>query len=183
MRGVDAHVAVGEAAAREVERQIGLAPGAIRVIESAVPEFAAERTNGHRTRPLIGTTARLDRQKGLDVLLRALPAVPDVDVEIVGDGPEREALEALARELDVAGRVHFAGWSERAREWLGRWDAFVLPVALRRAPAGDPRRDAGRAAGGGDGRRLDRRGGAATASPGGSWPPRIPTRSPRHCAT
>jgi len=134
VRGVDAHVAVGRRAAREVERQIGLAPGTIRVIESAVPEFTVERTNGHRPRPLIGTTARLDRQKGLDVLLRALPSVPGVDVEIVGDGPERAALEALARELDVAERVHFAGWSDGAREWLGRWDAFVLPSRFEGLP-------------------------------------------------
>ena len=47
MRGVDAHV-VGRRtrAAREVEAPIGLPPGAVRVIESAVPEFTAERTNG-----------------------------------------------------------------------------------------------------------------------------------------
>jgi glycosyltransferase involved in cell wall biosynthesis len=134
VRGVDAQVAVGVVAARELERQIGLSPGAVRVIESAVPEFTVERTNGHRQRPLIGTTARLDRQKGLDVLLHALTEIPHVDVEIVGDGPEREALEALARELDVAPRVRFAGWSDQAREWLGRWDAFVLPSRFEGLP-------------------------------------------------
>jgi glycosyltransferase involved in cell wall biosynthesis len=134
VRGVDAHVAVGVAAAGELERQIGLPTGSLRVIESAVPEFAVERSNGHRSRSLIGTTARLDRQKGLDVLVRALPALPDVDVEIVGDGPERAALEALAGELGVAGRVHFAGWSDRARDWLGRWDAFVLPSRFEGLP-------------------------------------------------
>ncbi len=134
VRGVDAHVAVGVAAARELERQIGLSDGSLRVIESAVPEFVAERSNGQRSRSLVGTTARLDRQKGLDILVRALPAVPEVDVEIVGDGPERAALESLAREVGVAGRVHFAGWSERARDWLGRWDAFVLPSRFEGLP-------------------------------------------------
>jgi glycosyltransferase involved in cell wall biosynthesis len=134
VRGVDAHVAVGVAAARELERQIGLSGGSLRVIESAVPEFVAERSNGQRSRPLVGTTARLDRQKGLDILVRALPAVPEVDVEIVGDGPERAALETLAREVGVAGRVHFAGWSDRARDWLGRWDAFVLPSRFEGLP-------------------------------------------------
>ncbi len=134
VRGVDAHVAVGVRAAREVERQIGLAPGSIRTIESAVQEFAASRNGAARTRPLIGTTARLDHQKGLDVLLHALPALPGVDVEIVGDGPEREALMALARENGVAERVTFAGWSEQARDWLGRWDAFVLPSRFEGLP-------------------------------------------------
>jgi glycosyltransferase involved in cell wall biosynthesis len=134
VRGVDAQVAVGVAAARELERQIGLPRGAVRVIESAVPEFAVERANGDRPRRLIGTTARLDRQKGLDVLLRALPALPEVDLEIVGDGPERAALEALAREAGVAERVRFAGWSDAARDWLPRWDAFVLPSRFEGLP-------------------------------------------------
>ncbi len=134
VRGVDAHVAVGVRAAREVERQIGLPTGSIRTIESAVPEFEVTRDVAIRTRPRIGTTARLDRQKGLDVLLRALPSVPGVDLEIVGDGPERTALEALARETGVADRVVFAGWSTNAREWLGRWDAFVIPSRFEGLP-------------------------------------------------
>ena len=134
VRGVDAHVSVGVAAARQVERQIGLASGSLRVIESAVPEFSAQRPNGNRPRPLVGTTARLVDQKGLDVLLRALPAVPGTDVEIVGDGPERAALEALAGELGISARVRFVGWSDRAREWLGRWDVFVLPSRFEGLP-------------------------------------------------
>jgi glycosyltransferase involved in cell wall biosynthesis len=134
VRGVDAHVAVGVRAAREVERQIGLAEGSIRTIESAVPAFEIEsRVNGRR-RPRIGTTARLDVQKGLDSLLRALPDVPGVDVDIVGDGPERERLMELARTAGVADRVHFAGWDDNARGWLERWDAFVLPSRYEGLP-------------------------------------------------
>jgi glycosyltransferase involved in cell wall biosynthesis len=131
-RAVDANIAVGVRAAREVERQVGLAPGTIRTIESAVPAFEVEHRRNGAT--LIGTTARLDRQKGLDVLLRALPSLPGVQVEIVGDGPERARLTALARQLGVSERVRFAGWSENAREWLGRWDAFVLPSRFEGLP-------------------------------------------------
>jgi glycosyltransferase involved in cell wall biosynthesis len=133
VRGVDAHVAVGQRAAREVERQVGLPEGAIRTIESAVPEFAVgARTNG--SRPRIGTTARLDVQKGLDVLLQALPELPGVELEIVGDGPESRALTQLAGSVGVADRVHFAGWDDNAREWLSRWDAFVLPSRYEGLP-------------------------------------------------
>jgi glycosyltransferase involved in cell wall biosynthesis len=134
VRGVDAHVAVGVRAAREVERQAGLPSGSIRTIESAVREFAPARNGDARTRPRIGTTARLDRQKGLDVLLRALPLLPDVELEIVGDGPERERLMALARETGVAERVDFAGWSDSARDRLGHWDVFVLPSRFEGLP-------------------------------------------------
>jgi glycosyltransferase involved in cell wall biosynthesis len=131
---VDAHIAVGVRAARQVERQIGLPSGSIRTIESAVQEFVTVRDTASRARPRIGTTARLDRQKGLDVLLEALPRIPDVELEIVGDGPERAALEALAIATGVADRVTFAGWSDHARDWLGRWDAFVLPSRYEGLP-------------------------------------------------
>jgi len=57
---------------------------------------------------------RLEHVKGVEVLLRALPAVtaevPDVHLDIVGDGPDRRRLEALANELVVNEWVTFRGW-------------------------------------------------------------------------
>ncbi len=59
-------------------------------------------------------TGRLIRDKNVDVLLRALvpvrEEVPDLRALIVGDGPERPALEALARDLGLAGAVTFTGF-------------------------------------------------------------------------
>jgi glycosyltransferase involved in cell wall biosynthesis len=46
---------------------------------------------------------------------------------LVGDGPERGALEALAAELGVAERLVVTGWTESARRWLPTFDAFALP--------------------------------------------------------
>ncbi|MDX6665965.1 MAG: hypothetical protein QOG68_2171 [Solirubrobacteraceae bacterium] len=48
------------------------------------------------------------RKRHADVL-RALPALPGHRYVIIGDGPERGRLEALAAELGVAGRVEFTG--------------------------------------------------------------------------
>lgn len=57
---------------------------------------------------------RLEHVKGVEVLLRALPAVtaevPDVHLNIVGDGPDRARLESLANELVVSEWVTFSGW-------------------------------------------------------------------------
>lgn len=54
--------------------------------------------------------ARLTRQKRIDLALRALALAPDLpSLAIVGAGPEREGLEALARDLGVEGRVRFLG--------------------------------------------------------------------------
>ncbi|MEO6870627.1 MAG: glycosyltransferase family 4 protein, partial [Chthoniobacterales bacterium] len=53
---------------------------------------------------------RLVTEKGLDVLLHALQELPDsVGLTIIGAGPERDATEALARQLAIRERVHFAG--------------------------------------------------------------------------
>jgi phosphatidylinositol alpha-1,6-mannosyltransferase len=59
------------------------------------------------------TVTRLTRQKRVDVLLRAvaiaLRDVPDLNLVVVGDGPERAGLEKLAQQLQISRRVRFAG--------------------------------------------------------------------------
>ncbi|MFZ2360455.1 MAG: glycosyltransferase family 4 protein [Anaerolineae bacterium] len=57
---------------------------------------------------------RLIRGKKVDLLVegfaRSLPGLPDTtQLVVVGDGPERDYLHALARERGVAERIHFAG--------------------------------------------------------------------------
>jgi glycosyltransferase involved in cell wall biosynthesis len=131
---LDGHVAVGAGAARAVERNAGLPAGSVTPIPGGVEPFdPPPREPGDRP-PRIGTIARLDPVKNVDDLLRALTELPEVELEIVGDGPEGERLRALAAELGVAGRVRFAGWAENTREWLGRWDALVLPSSVEGLP-------------------------------------------------
>lgn len=57
---------------------------------------------------------RLVEKKGVDVLLRALARVPEAGAVVVGDGPSRSALEALAAELGLGGRARFLGQRDRA---------------------------------------------------------------------
>ncbi len=89
-----------------------------------------ENRNGGRVR--LGFVGRLVYQKGLDVLLQALALLPvetDWRLEIVGDGDSRKHLETMAHDLDLYGKVHFAGWKERS-ELPGIYrqiDLFVLP--------------------------------------------------------
>ena len=78
-------------------------------------------------------TGRLSTQKGLDMLLPALARVAasdrDFRLELVGDGPEAEALAGRCRQLGLDGRVVFAGPLPRdeIRSRLAAADAFVLP--------------------------------------------------------
>lgn len=53
---------------------------------------------------------RLVANKGLLPLLRAIAKVPHASLLVIGDGPERKASEALARQLDITERVEFRGW-------------------------------------------------------------------------
>jgi glycosyltransferase involved in cell wall biosynthesis len=82
-------------------------------------------------RHVIVTVGRLERQKGIDRLLRAMPdtfaKLPDHDLLIVGDGPNRKMLTRLATALGIAERVHFAGWRDDLPAILRACDLFVLP--------------------------------------------------------
>lgn len=61
----------------------------------------------------IVTVARLQRHKGMDTVIQALPAilarVPDVRYAVAGAGPDRERLEKLTHKLGLADRVRFLG--------------------------------------------------------------------------
>jgi glycosyltransferase involved in cell wall biosynthesis len=52
---------------------------------------------------------RLDRAKRIDLLLEAAALDPALEVVIVGDGPDRDRLERLARDRSLDGRARFAG--------------------------------------------------------------------------
>jgi glycosyltransferase involved in cell wall biosynthesis len=73
---------------------------------------------------------RLTAQKGLDLLLRALPQVAlDVWLDVVGDGPEGEALRRLSASLGLAGRVRWhPSMSQRALvDFYRAATALVVP--------------------------------------------------------
>src|SRR5213593_2726304 len=59
------------------------------------------------------TVARLERHKGIDTVIEALPAIldrtPDVRYAVAGIGPDRERLEKLAHKRGLGDRVRFLG--------------------------------------------------------------------------
>ena len=74
---------------------------------------------------------RLSNEKGQDVLLRAFAKmasqVPSLVVALAGDGPDRNDLEALARELGIAERTHFLGHQPNVARVHAAADILVLP--------------------------------------------------------
>ncbi|MEN3609491.1 glycosyltransferase [Plantactinospora sp. ZYX-F-223] len=91
--------------------------------------------------PRILHIARLVEKKGTADLLRAFAAVrravPEAELVIVGDGPLRERLDGLARELDVSAAVRFLGARSHAEalDWLGRSRVLCQPSVT--AASGD----------------------------------------------
>ena len=74
--------------------------------------------------------------KALGVALEAVAQVPEVDLELAGDGDERAALEAQSRELGVDGRVRFLGSLSRDEvlALFRRADAALLSSAWENFP-------------------------------------------------
>ncbi|MEM9173604.1 MAG: glycosyltransferase [Myxococcota bacterium] len=81
--------------------------------------------------PVIVTHGRMDQKKGFDTLLRAFALVlercPQARLRIVGDGPERERLFSLARELEVFERCDFPGFLSDPIAAIEDGDVYVLP--------------------------------------------------------
>jgi len=133
-----AHVAVGDRSAREVERFAGLPPGSVGTIYNGVPDRPLSSMPRPSQGPVIGSLARLDRQKGFDILVEALPALPGATALLVGDGEEREPLLRQAVSLGVDDRLEVTGWQENARDYLTALDVFVLPSRFEGFPLSIP---------------------------------------------
>jgi glycosyltransferase involved in cell wall biosynthesis len=117
-------------------------PGRTSVIHNGIdPErFAVVPPPPADARLRLVALGRLDPRKGLDLALDAVARVPNVTLEIVGDGSERARLEKLAAPLSE--RVRFCGYTSDVRAALARADAVLssakeegLGIALLEAMA------------------------------------------------
>jgi glycosyltransferase involved in cell wall biosynthesis len=80
--------------------------------------------------PVIGTVGRLTEIKRQDLLLRGFHQLRrgdrDPHLLLVGDGPLLTELQALARNLGIEARVHFAGYQAQPERYLHLMDVFAL---------------------------------------------------------
>lgn len=86
---------------------------------------------------LVGTVAPLRREKNIPRLIRAfaqLRSVVPARLLIAGDGPERPALEALVRKLDISQRVIFAGHVEQPELVYPLLDIFAITSDTEQMP-------------------------------------------------
>lgn len=128
--------------------------GHIRAIPNGLDESALAPHDADRDRALreefgiagdaliVGALGRMVEQKGFSYLIDAFARVrsgdgPPAHLLLIGDGPDRPALERQVRALDMANAVHFAGFRDKAREIIPCLDVLAfsslyegLPVTL-----------------------------------------------------
>lgn len=133
-RRLDAHVAVGEQQAAQLAATLGLEQPSIRVIRNPVEDVPVRSRPRQRAMPVVGVLARLSPEKGIDVLVEALAAVPGAAAVVVGEGPERRRLQELAERLRVADRLELAGFDPDGRHRLADFDVLALPSRAEGLP-------------------------------------------------
>ena len=136
-------VAITDALRRFTIERVGLPAAKVETIHYGLDDLPAPwGTNPPDDVPrdarVVLTVSRLTAQKGVDVAIRALAHLPEDTVLVVlGEGPDRPALERLAREPGLERRVFLLGrvpdvaaWLRRASAYVqaSRWEGFGLGV-------------------------------------------------------
>lgn len=113
----------------------GLRKQHIQVMPNAIDVDRFEQTDASSLREeievpqeayVIGTVCRLEKVKGISLLVRAIQDLP-VFLIIVGDGPESANLSTLVSELGLSERVRLLGARFDVPDLLTAFDLFVLP--------------------------------------------------------
>jgi len=139
LRTADHNLAASEEIARVAE---GIAPGVhVEPLTNGVETSLFQRVAPTLPRPAapgrkrLVVPRRLFPKNGVEHFVRAMPELArrvDVEAVVIGDGPERAALELLAAELGVADRVSFLGARPHAQMpgLLSSGDLAVFPSLM-----------------------------------------------------
>ena len=98
-------------------------------VDQLPPGEVRQRLGLAADRPLLLYVGRVDQEKDLDVLLRAVAGAPELQLAIVGKGRHDAAIHALAAELGLQDRVVFTGFvpTPELPAYLQAADLFVMP--------------------------------------------------------
>ena len=121
--------AVSKWLAHEAQSLVSAPPATVAPMPVGTELFSP---GGARKKNTLLFVGRLKRQKGLDLLIRALAVLPpDVTLDVIGEGEEREPLQRLAGELGVAQRVRWHGTQPQTKlvDFYRSAAAVVMPSA------------------------------------------------------
>jgi glycosyltransferase involved in cell wall biosynthesis len=130
-----AYVYCPSAYLRKLVLSWGIPPDRVSVLPNPVPVDLPDHDPPRNGRTL-AFAGRLTAQKSLGRALEAVAGTEGVRLVIVGEGPDRGALEERARELGIADRVEFLGAQPRARvvELFRAADATILSSSWENFP-------------------------------------------------
>jgi glycosyltransferase involved in cell wall biosynthesis len=131
-RRTDRILSVSQFTRDEMARHNGLAPERFTIFPNTIEPTGAAVPPALPAGRFILSVARLaatEQAKGIDRVIEALPAVPEANYVVVGDGADRARLEELAARLGVRPRVQFVGRvpAEQLAAYYHGCDVFVLP--------------------------------------------------------
>ena len=142
LRNADAVTTICEGLRRDIvargipEARVTVIPNAVDIDKFAVggvADLALKQQLGLQGMRLIGFIGSFYAYEGLDVLLRAVPAMlaklPDLRVLLVGGGPQDAQLRQLAKDLNIADKVVFTGRvpHEQVQQYYDLLDVLVYP--------------------------------------------------------
>ena len=131
-------VTTGEAIRQQLIREIGVSPARVTSVPTGVDSTLFDPGDKQGARrmlklpqavPLVGIVATLRSWKGHRYLIEAMTLLAHREAQllIVGEGPQREAIEAQIAELGLAHRVRLVGNQYDIAPWLRALDVFALP--------------------------------------------------------
>ncbi len=113
----------------------------ISLINFKTKQISRKELKIHEFKTIVGTIARLQHLKGVDILVRSFSLLPE-DVKsnsilvIIGDGPDLKKLNNLIFELKLQDKVMLLGGKKNASIYLKAFDIFVLPSRYEGLPFG-----------------------------------------------
>ena len=139
----DAAVAVSDYVREFMVEARSIPPNLIRVIGNGVDltrfrpltrkeqDAARQSLNIDSGARIIGTVTRLREEKGNEFLIKALVDIrsecDDATLVIVGDGPDKEKLQHLARDLGIYDAIHWLGFRKDVERIMPIFDVHVIP--------------------------------------------------------
>jgi glycosyltransferase involved in cell wall biosynthesis len=116
---------------RTVREHLGsFLPEKTEVIPNGIPPARRKwEGKGFPENPRFLFVGRLTRLKGLDVVIEALSGLGEREwtLDVVGDGPQREELEAKVRIKGLDEKIAFHGFRENIEEWMAGAGCLLFP--------------------------------------------------------
>jgi glycosyltransferase involved in cell wall biosynthesis len=128
--------------ANDFEKNYNISPKHLKIINNPIDtEVVYHKALKADIKPKIAafrfvSVGRLAHPKGFDTILHILSTLTTIDFEyfIIGDGEERDALEALAHDLGLSQRVTFLGVQSNPFGWVASADLYLLPSRMEGFP-------------------------------------------------